>query len=236
MGMAARIFRSFPPALKHELQRIRYRYLIRKGQFRSDEREYDLVEKLIGSGDVVVDIGANVGYYTLQFSRLVGQKGMVISFEPITRTFDLLSSNVFCANCENVTLINTVISKEAGTVGFTVPKGNYFQAHISEEGELRRMAIPLNLFDQPQWGPDFMKIDAEGMDMAIITSSVEYMNRHRPVIMVELGLEDLMHARSLLDQYTAYSLRESHNGFLVPMEQESNFLSRLELTELERRP
>ena len=56
--------------------------------------ETDLVQHEVGEGDVVLDIGANIGYYTLIFARIVGEGGKVFAFEPDPDNFALLKKNV----------------------------------------------------------------------------------------------------------------------------------------------
>ena len=55
-------------------------------------------------GDTVIDVGANVGWYTVIASKLVGKKGRVIAFEPEPVNFAILKKNVLANGCENVIL------------------------------------------------------------------------------------------------------------------------------------
>ena len=85
-----------------------------------DPLETQLVQELVRSGDTVIDIGANVGYYTLLFSELVGETGRVIAFEPDPNNFALLERNVLGNGCRNVTLVPKAV---AATTGRGVPRG-----------------------------------------------------------------------------------------------------------------
>lgn len=67
---------------------------IRRNSFKTTEIEYSLLDKWIRPGDWVLDIGANVGHYSLKFSELVGESGHVLLFEPVLSTVDLLASNI----------------------------------------------------------------------------------------------------------------------------------------------
>jgi 23S rRNA U2552 (ribose-2'-O)-methylase RlmE/FtsJ len=72
--------------------------------------ETELLKKEIKKGDVVVDVGASVGYYTLLFAKLVGENGKVFSFEPDPTKFSILQKNVSLNNFSNVILENRFIS------------------------------------------------------------------------------------------------------------------------------
>lgn len=126
-----------PKQAMHGARRLRYRYLICRGKFHSNEKEYQVIGGLIGEGDTVVDIGANVGHYTLLFSRLVGASGRVVAFEPIPTTFDLLASNVVSAGRDNATLINAAVTDNPSAVRFTVPEDNPYRACQATGGGAR---------------------------------------------------------------------------------------------------
>lgn len=67
-----------------------------------------LLPKLVKPGDIVIDIGAHIGYFTVQFSELTGPTGMVIAFEPTPTTFRTLRENLDKNKCANV------IARKAG--------------------------------------------------------------------------------------------------------------------------
>lgn len=85
-----------------------------KGKFEKFETE--LVKKEVKEGDIVLDVGANIGYYTLIFSKAVGRRGKVFAFEPEPNNFILLQKNVQINNLENVTLIQKAVSKKSGKI------------------------------------------------------------------------------------------------------------------------
>src|SRR5437867_3185244 len=67
--------------------------------------ETQLVQQMVRPGDVVLDVGANIGYYTLIFAELVGEQGHVYAFEPDPRNFAFLAKNVHSNRYRNVTLV-----------------------------------------------------------------------------------------------------------------------------------
>ena len=72
-----------------------------------------IVMNEIKPGNIVIDIGAHIGYYTLIFAELVGDSGKVFSFEPESKNFELLTKNVDVNNFQNVTL------EKKGAVSYT---------------------------------------------------------------------------------------------------------------------
>ena len=83
MPLLKQIAARLPHRWQTELKRIYFRRQISKGTFGTDTTdvpEYKILHTLITSGDWVIDIGANVGYYTKRFSELVGPHGRVIRF------------------------------------------------------------------------------------------------------------------------------------------------------------
>ena len=69
-----------------------------------EPEETEIVKREVGKGDIVVDLGANVGYYTLLLANLVGKDGRVYAFEPDPTNFALLKKNVKVNNYSNVIL------------------------------------------------------------------------------------------------------------------------------------
>ncbi len=83
--------------------------LLRDGYF--EPYETTLIESVVKPGDVVLDIGANIGYYTLIFARLVGEQGRVYAFEPDPTNFQLLKKNIRANGYHNVVFINKAVAE-----------------------------------------------------------------------------------------------------------------------------
>lgn len=218
MKLLRKILKKLPDGILITMKKIYYFFLIRSGRFVSSEKEFKLVRSIIPEGAKVVDIGANVGHYTVLFSELVGEKGRVLAFEPIPKTFNMLASNVRWSKSENVTLINAAISDAGMEVNFTIPEENLYQSHMDVDGEIRVMCFPLNNFLPKNWELCFLKIDAEGCDEEIIKNSIDTLNIYRPIVMAELNSQK---ANELIDIFSDYSVRAikgSHNKFFVPNE------------------
>ena len=93
LGPLKRFAAMLPNSWQHELRRRHFQRQIRLGRFHTDEKEYALLDTLLGEGDWALDIGANVGHYTMRMAELVGPSGRVIALEPVPDTFSLLAAN-----------------------------------------------------------------------------------------------------------------------------------------------
>ena len=152
----------------------------------------------LAPGMTFLDIGAQLGYFTLLASWLVGEAGQVHSFEPIPRTFNLLKTNT--EKNGNVQLNQTAVSSQSGTA-FINDYGPRFSAFNSMyPARLPRHAKPIKTVSvevpvislddyiiDNNLTPNFVKIDAEGSDFKILQGMEETLNKHKPLLSVEVG-------------------------------------------------
>lgn len=79
-----------------------------------EPKQVALIKKLVKEGDTVLDVGANIGYYTLILAKLVGDKGKVFAFEPDPTNFQILKDNVEMNGYKNVVLEQKAVSDTNG--------------------------------------------------------------------------------------------------------------------------
>lgn len=96
-----------------------------RGRFESEFRELSSMVESIQSDDVVYDIGANVGLYTL-FAAKACPSGEVIAFEPYPPNAELLKQDIKRNNLQNVSVIEVALSDTTGTTRFSVPEQSSF--------------------------------------------------------------------------------------------------------------
>lgn len=81
--------------------------------------EMRVLKKLIPSGGICIDVGANVGYYALNFAKCVGDKGRVYAFEPDTKVYNRLLENINLNKLENIiSVIPKAVTDKNGKVSF----------------------------------------------------------------------------------------------------------------------
>ncbi|MBI4335794.1 MAG: FkbM family methyltransferase [Candidatus Omnitrophica bacterium] len=159
--------------------------------FRSSEREFDRLDEWVRSGDWVLDIGANVGHYSLRLSNIVGPAGRVIIFEPVPQTFELLSANMARSPYHNITLLNVAVSEAAGLVGMDIPKwagtglDNCYEARMTQGGaELYVLRVTVDSLNIPN-RVKLAKIDVEGNEISALKGMKNLIRRDYPVLIVE---------------------------------------------------
>jgi FkbM family methyltransferase len=149
--------------------------------------ETRLLTERVNAGDTVLDIGANIGYYTLIAADLVGPDGRVYAFEPDPGNFDLLEKNVRLNAFTNVVLVNKAVSNADGEARLYLADGNWGWHRIYETPDARGH-IPTELvaldsfFDDEDLGANLViKLDIEGAEVGAVQGMSRLIQRHRCV-------------------------------------------------------
>ena len=133
-----------------------------------EEAVTEFVKRTVKKGDTVLDIGANIGYYTLIFARLVGEGGKVIAFEPSPENFAILKKNVEANGFKNVTLVQKAVSDRTGKIKLYL-SDDAGEHTISGHGSGRE-AIEIDsvriddYFRDSKESINFIKLDIEGAE------------------------------------------------------------------------
>ncbi len=179
-----------PARPQQELRRLRYAAQVRRGTFRSREPEFDLLARWVRPGDVVLDVGANVGHYTMRLSGLTGVTGHVIAIEPVLENAELLTANAALLPMRNVTVLNLAASDEGGLSSVVVPVGddglpNYYRSQLAAPG--RGAAVLTVALDSLGLPPTvtLIKVDVEGHELAALTGMRALIARDHPALIVE---------------------------------------------------
>ena len=138
-----------------------------------EEFETELIEKEVKKEDSVLDIGANIGYYTLIFAKLVGEHGKVFAFEPDPTNFELLRRNIEENGYKNVVLINKAVSDKSERLKLFLSEDNLADHRIYDSQDGRKFieieSIRLDDYFKGYSGKiDFIKMDIEGTEYGAV--------------------------------------------------------------------
>ena len=150
------------------------------------------IKNFIKEGDVVVDIGANLGYYALLESRIVGSKGIVYAIEPSPSNVDGLNENIKLNGYTNIECFTIGIGdkKEIAKM-FISPHSNLNSLVIQKNkkiiGNIYIQITTLDDFLKGKKQPDFVRMDVEGYEYNIIKGMDGLLNSKKPLkIFMEL--------------------------------------------------
>jgi FkbM family methyltransferase len=168
---------------------------IYQGKFELQEQKF--LNTFLKEGDIFIDIGANLGLFTLIAARCVGNKGSVYAFEPCSRTFKRLLENVELNHFANVSCYQLALSDHAGQREMTI-LSNGFDAWNSLT-HTSRNPFATQRVDCITWD-DFskqhgllgsvtmLKIDVEGWEKNVILGGAEALSRKdAPLLQVEFS-------------------------------------------------
>ena len=156
-------------------------------------------KKLINKGDTVIDIGSNLGYYSILFARWVGKKGKVCSVEPV-----YIYNKIFeerARKYPNITLFPYALGSEEKDVELvSVISSGYLRTGLSyiytgkNEDSTKtygfrvsaEMKIASKLFENIE-KINYIKIDIEGDELVVLSDMKELIQKHKPIIQVEMN-------------------------------------------------
>jgi len=160
-------------------------------------------ERYCRPGMTVVDVGANVGYYSLLASKLVGASGRIIALEPNSENCRLLLSSLRLYGIGNVQLIPVAADTATGWA--------YYSTHVGSNGGLvddedllahPGVVVPTFRLDDIVEGPvGFLKMDVEGAEGRVVRGAARLIERDRPIVTTELK-------EAMLDRVSKMSLVE----------------------------
>jgi FkbM family methyltransferase len=133
----------------------------------------------LAPGDLFVDLGANIGYYSLLASRLVGPEGRVVSIEASPSTFRKLCANIKLNGRSNIEPINAAVSDGPGELPIYLgnPENLGHSTTLANVGSAEGMKLEAtvradsmeSLVGSDLWGARFIKVDVEGAEAIVLS-------------------------------------------------------------------
>lgn len=155
---------------------------------------------LVKPGDVVIDIGGNLGYFTCIFSKLVGPQGKVLAVEPVALYRQVLEKNI--AGSGNVTILPYALGEQEAQIqmgNLSVDKHRHGLMRVLKKEETTELAAsethpvqmkqPMQLFNHLS-KVNYIKCDIEGYEIPVIPLMRQLIAKHRPIMQIETDGEN----------------------------------------------
>lgn len=171
------------------------------------------VRRLLGRGMVAFDVGANVGFFTLLASRIVGASGSVVSFEPLSENLGALRRHIAINGVTNVKVVAAAVSDSCGHERFAVAP-DPAMGSLSEDGPVVVATVALD--DLVHRGeipaPGFLKIDVEGAELRVLEGAREVLSAGHPPVVVSAHGWQLYEACSAFLRDVGYRVTLAKDG------------------------
>jgi FkbM family methyltransferase len=160
--------------------------------------------------DCVIDVGANIGLFSVRFSKEFNQ---VISFEPTSINFECLQENISTLN--NIKTYKLGLGEVESTEIISLPAESNNCGAFSiidfnnHPGDVLTETVTINTLDSYNLKPDLIKIDVQGFDLNVLKGSINTINTYKPIIISEI--ENIKKRYEFFDFFESvdYELAES---------------------------
>jgi FkbM family methyltransferase len=207
----------------------------------------DFYKGIIKPGNTFVDIGANIGTYSMLAATLVGKNGKVLSFEPNSENCRLLLLSALINNFDNIQLFPFALTNEVGCTLFINAIGSNGAIVTNDKDKLVDSScfiVPTNRLDNIITDNiDFIKMDVEGAEGLVLNGALGSLAKYKPLVTSEFSLEMLsrvsnMHGKEylLLIKSIGYDLNmiDRSSGGLIDINDVEKFIGNYgEITRIE---
>lgn len=196
-----------------------------------EPEETSLVKKVIHSEMRIIDIGANIGYYTTLFSKLA-PKGAVYAFEPDESNFHLLKENCRINRCSNAKLFRHAIGNDECNRKLFLSDINFGDHRLYPVEDNRSFTevkmVTVDGFLGSEEGFDFIKMDIQGFEMEALKGMHSRIAMDKPIILLEVWPEALLKNNTTPDEL--FSFLNNLNYDIFDVENTENKISPPEIT------
>ena len=144
--------------------------------------DFNYIKKYLSAGNTFIDIGANIGTWSIFASKVVGNVGKILSFEPHPKTFKYLSGNITLNKSENIEYFNVGCSDKKGNLYFS---NNYDTMNHITYNSVDSIIIPvkeLDFFTSELKEIDLIKIDVEGFELNVLKGATNTLAKTKMII------------------------------------------------------
>ena len=192
-----------------------------------EEALYSFLERHINENEVLIDIGAALGYYTLLFSKKAGIKGEVYAFEAESNAFSYLKKNTLLNNLTNVKLFNLALDEHAGESYFVkscdLNIGTWGGYVSSKKSNFKVKTSSLDDFNLEKI--DWIKLDVDGNEFKILKGMKNLIKSSKNLkLIMEFDLEVIYKNNSEIEIKNIFSFLKSNFAFAIVCEENYKYL------------
>ena len=202
---------------------------------RFEKSEQSFIKRFLTKGDVFVDVGSNIGLFSLIASKIVGKSGHVYAFEPCIKTYERLKKNIGLAHSRNISSFSIALSDEEKSLSLRVSNDG-FDAWNSFVDPSVKSSFEDETVQTIRWDEfarrhsllskvTMMKIDVEGWEMQVLRGAKDTLSKPcAPLLQVEFteqnchangyGCRDLYHALSSFG-YQLFTYNSEENTLIA---------------------
>jgi FkbM family methyltransferase len=158
-----------------------------------ERKAMDMMVRYVKPGSIAYDLGANYGMHTLLMGRLVGPSGHVYAFEPNPEIFLSLNEQVTLNDLHMVRTIPLAVSDQVGKAWFDQGEDRAVGHLVSRTGAISERILHVQtttldkfVFEDRNAPPDFLKIDVEGAESAVLRGCLRVIAQYHPIFIIEL--------------------------------------------------
>ena len=151
--------------------------------------ETNIIKREIQNGDIVLDIGANIGYYTLMMAKSVGKKGKVFAFEPEPSNFNILKKNVAINKYDNIVLEQKAVGNKNGRTKLYLSEKDTVR-HATHKSKWCKDSLEVDIvklddyFGNNVERIDFIKVDVEGGEIDVFKGMLKILQNNKRIKML----------------------------------------------------
>lgn len=185
---------------------------------------YELLLKnchtLIKKDDIVLDVGANQGIFTLAFSKLTGPNGKVLSIEPFDKMVKLIKSNILINSLANIKILTTVVSDKEGYESLDFGGGIVSASIVRNFSKNSKIAIKATTIDTITKDfnkINFIKLDIEGAELKALNGAKQTLHNDKPILSIEVDSNSFDEINEFLKPFGYEPYIFNHTGKLLPI-------------------
>lgn len=167
--------------------------------------EVSLLRDYVLPGYWVVDVGANIGFFTVKFARWVSEGGCVIAIEPEQNNFNRLIQRVRRVGCQHVVSpVHAAAAERSGELKLAIDAHNPANHQLSKSGTPVAAITIDDVMREHGWpAVSLIKIDVQGAEGRVLAGARETLSRYQPVLFIEVDEMSLnragTNARALIE-------------------------------------